>query len=199
VISGGDKIKWSQIGKSPSLKAHAWNSVRVNNSWKLVDVTWGSGTVDKKKKMFYPEYTDVYFFLSPEKFYLKHFPKDTSWILENKTKDDFVRLPLFYESYLKSNITIASPADGVISLSEKDTINFKILNVPSLHSISYQYSTYQYSRNNNAYEKEPKNWNQIYSEYEIVNKLTRNGYLTIFCDLKPLATYKIIILDKYDR
>jgi hypothetical protein len=144
-----------------------------------------------KKKVFYPQYTDLYFFLSPEKFYLNHFPRDSSWLLINKTRNDFARLPLFYDHYLKSDVRIISPSDGVISIAEEDTIVFKFSNVPDSHSISFQYSKSQYSEDKLSFEREPKVWNKRYCEFEIANSLTGGGYLTVLLDLKPIATYKI--------
>jgi transglutaminase/protease-like cytokinesis protein 3 len=188
LISGGDKTSINQIGKRPSNHSHAWNAIRVQDYWQFVDVTWGAGTVDSKRKAFHANYTDAYFCTSPEKFFLSHFPKDTSWILINKTKEDFLKLPLFTTNYLESDLKIVLPTDGVISLAETDTLNILISNVTNLHSVSYMFSNEKYS-----YEKEPIMVDKSLYEYEIVNKLKRNGYLTIYMDQKPIVIYKIII------
>lgn len=186
VITGGDKTQFSQIDKKPSRRSHAWNSVYVNDSWKLIDVTWAAGAVDKKTKKFIPGYSDSYFFLSPEKFFLNHFPKDTSWILTNKTKDEFVKLPLYHSSYISSDISITNPMEGVVYVSENDTINFTILNLPTSSSVSYRYKNEK-----NGYIVNPKYHNPSYCEFGIINHLPRDGYLTIFIDSKPISTYKI--------
>jgi hypothetical protein len=188
VISGGSKTKYGQIGK-PSRSSHAWNSVKINDSWNLVDVTWAAGSVNKKTKKFIPDYSDTYFFLSPEKFFLKHFPKDTSWLLTNKNKDDFVKLPLYYSNYLDSDISIIYPLEGVISISKKDTINFKILNLPISYSISYKFTSEKH-----GYLIEPKNQDNSYCEFSIINNPSRDGYLTIFIENKSFVSYKIKIL-----
>jgi transglutaminase/protease-like cytokinesis protein 3 len=189
VISGGDKTKYSQIDRKPSRNAHAWNSVKINNSWEFIDVTWAAGSVDKKIKRFIPDYSDTYFFLSPEKFFLKHFPKDTSWILTNKTKEDFVKLPLYYSDYLSMDITIINPLEGVISIAEKDTINFKISNLPQSYSISYKFSNEKF-----AHFVEPDFLDISSCEFSIVNTSSRDGYLVLFIEEKPFAAYKIRLL-----
>jgi len=194
IIAGGDKTKCTQIGRNPSFKSHAWNAVRINDTWKLVDVTWGAGSVDPKKKAFFPEYTDIYFFLSPDRFYLNHFPKDTSWVLIHKTKDDFVRLPLYYTNYLATGNKIITPSNGVISIAPQDTICLKFSKAPNLHSISYQFSKFQYQPGKPSYEAEPEIFRTAYCDFKIVNDLATDGYLTIFAESKPLVTYKLVLI-----
>ncbi|MBJ6142375.1 transglutaminase domain-containing protein [Hymenobacter sp. BT559] len=60
---------------------HAWNAVKINNKWYLVDVTWGSGGFGLGSD----EYTvklDMHYFLADPKFLLiDHFPNEAKWQL----------------------------------------------------------------------------------------------------------------------
>lgn len=58
---------------------HVWNAVRVDGSWKLLDATFGAGTVDGPvfRKRFQPEY----FASDPEFFRLSHLPTEPQWQL----------------------------------------------------------------------------------------------------------------------
>jgi transglutaminase-like putative cysteine protease len=56
---------------------HAWNAVRINGQWYMMDVTWGAGGVEKEKG-FIKEFDDYWFLTSPEQFIFSHFPDDPS-------------------------------------------------------------------------------------------------------------------------
>nr|XP_034960899.1 kyphoscoliosis peptidase-like [Zootoca vivipara] len=60
---------------------HAWNAVRVDGRWHLLDCTWGSGTVDTAFSKFTFRYDEFYFLTHPALFIKKHFPEDPKWQL----------------------------------------------------------------------------------------------------------------------
>jgi len=53
---------------------HAWNAVKLNEQWKLIDVTWclnkATGEIDAR-----------YLFGDPQFFLIDHFPEDSKWQL----------------------------------------------------------------------------------------------------------------------
>jgi hypothetical protein len=64
----------------PSTKAnHAWNAVKINDRWYLVDATWGAGYINDKR--FVRQFTDFYFLATPDKLIWSHFPTDSKWQL----------------------------------------------------------------------------------------------------------------------
>ena len=55
--------------------------------------------------------------------FLNHFPEDEKWLLlNNKTKTDYINLPLYFVSYLKNTSIIGLPKKGICS----QYINFEI-------------------------------------------------------------------------
>jgi transglutaminase/protease-like cytokinesis protein 3 len=68
---------------------HAWNGVRVNGEWKLLDLTWASGYIHDRT--FTRKLNDEYFCASPHEFAKTHFPMDPVWQLTEYplTKDNF--------------------------------------------------------------------------------------------------------------
>jgi hypothetical protein len=59
---------------------HAWNGVKINGSWYLIDSTWGAGYVSGDKK--YVQRFDDHFFMTPPfQFIYDHFPEDARWQL----------------------------------------------------------------------------------------------------------------------
>ncbi len=59
---------------------HAWNAVKLNGRWALIDCTWGAGLFIEGTG--YRRKFDPYFFCTPpEQFLYTHFPEDDRWQL----------------------------------------------------------------------------------------------------------------------
>lgn len=69
---------------------HAWNAVRLDSSWKLIDVTWSGGFVNAMNQ-YVTRFSDKYFFTDPKEFVKDHLPLDAMWQLLEKpiSKDQF--------------------------------------------------------------------------------------------------------------
>lgn len=80
----------SSTGK---LTNHAWNAVKLENRWVLVDCTWGSGMHEGQK--WAKRFREYYFDVSPEQLAVSHSPNDSQWLLLKTpiTKEDFQRWP----------------------------------------------------------------------------------------------------------
>lgn len=81
----------AQIGDEKEGQLHAWNAVKINDKWLLVDSTWGSGG------NFFPESYEKnlnlkYLFGEPDYFIITHLPDDSKWQLLKKpvSKDEFL-------------------------------------------------------------------------------------------------------------
>lgn len=97
-IEGYPKGYGYQQGTKIAKADHAWNAVKLNGGWKLVDVTWGAGygkkiggrlqTVDK--------YDPYYFDTDPHEFLFKHLPsnKKHQYISDPISKTQFEQLPI---------------------------------------------------------------------------------------------------------
>ena len=55
-------------------EGHAWNVVKINNNWHLLDATWDAGNTINPKK---------YFLMDPSVFCQNHLPRDPMWQLLN--------------------------------------------------------------------------------------------------------------------
>lgn len=64
---------------SDSAGGHAWNAVRLDGNWTLLDCTWGAGYV--KGDDYFRAPTDYYFGLDPKVMVASHFPSDETWQL----------------------------------------------------------------------------------------------------------------------
>jgi hypothetical protein len=68
-----------QPGQKITKSNHAWNAVKIDGQWRLVDATWGAGSVGDKK--FLKRYRDYYFLTPPEQLIFSHLPDNGHWQL----------------------------------------------------------------------------------------------------------------------
>lgn len=63
---------------------HEWVAVKINEKWRLVDPTWGSGSVNENCTEFYPMVNEAFFLSDPFFMIRSHFPEDARWqLLDN--------------------------------------------------------------------------------------------------------------------
>jgi transglutaminase/protease-like cytokinesis protein 3 len=60
---------------------HAWNAVRIDRAWYLLDVTWSAGYLDDDFSFHYTRPDERYFLAPPAVFVQSHFPHDMFWQL----------------------------------------------------------------------------------------------------------------------
>lgn len=65
---------------SLSTPNHSWNAVKVDGEWKLLDATWGAGSLAPKAPLI-QEQEDDHFLPSPQQFVQSRLPGDPSWQL----------------------------------------------------------------------------------------------------------------------
>lgn len=85
-ISG--KAKGFLFSKGSDTLSHAWNAVKIDGKWRLLDSTWGAGYIEVKSGGFKKEFQPYYFLTPSEKLIYSHLPEDPHWqLLENKVSD----------------------------------------------------------------------------------------------------------------
>ena len=79
VISGYSK---GTLTAKPKLEEpdHAWNAVKIDSAWYLLDATWGSSLIDKTND-FVQTFDEGYFLTQPKYFVVNHLPADPMWQL----------------------------------------------------------------------------------------------------------------------
>lgn len=185
IIPGTSKSHPTHIGKGPEASDHAWNAVKIDGSWKLLDVTWGAGTITGEKPAFAFKFNDKYFFSDPEVFFLNHFPDDKKWLLTQKSADEFAQLPLYYGNYLMGGYEFVSPNIGVLPNSKPVMVPFKVKNLKPGDRVAYAYS------NNKVFtEVQPILAGDV-AEFQVPLDRTSAGYLTIYINQKSVAAYRI--------
>jgi hypothetical protein len=102
---------------------HAWNAIKVGETWQLVDTTWDDSESGS--------YRTEYLMPLPQVMLMSHFPNGKAWQLLSvpKSADEFERQPLLTPQFFRSNLTIVSPqiyetrVKGIASIELKDLPN----------------------------------------------------------------------------
>ncbi len=118
----GGKVKT----KSGKTNSHAWNAVKYQGEWKLIDATYGSGSLNRDKK-FVRRFMPGYFFTEPEVFAVNHLPKDDSFQLTDTkiTEAEFVNFPSIGRAFLEYGVTNLSHNVHKIKVNPQENLVIK--------------------------------------------------------------------------
>jgi hypothetical protein len=102
---------------------HAWNAVKINGSWYLVDCTWGAGYVSGEGK-YVRKFDDHYFMTPPSQFIFSHFPDDARWQLLDKplSKEEFVNLVYLEADFFNLGLKLGQK-NGTISAGSQINVS----------------------------------------------------------------------------
>ncbi|XP_071086010.1 kyphoscoliosis peptidase-like [Haliotis cracherodii] len=81
---------------------HAWNIVFVNGDWWPIEVTWGTGPIDKNY-VFLRQYEEIHFLMDPNLFAIKHFPFMKNSLSESAMYQ-LLRKPISLEEFSKAAV-----------------------------------------------------------------------------------------------
>ncbi|HPG52333.1 MAG: hypothetical protein KBC90_14685 [Spirochaetes bacterium] len=93
---------------------HAWNAVRIDSLWYLLDLTYGAGVVSDGK--FIRQYQEHYFLTPPGEFIYSYLPEVPRWQLlpDRISKMKFEKLPFYRPGYFLSGLRQIDPAPSCI-------------------------------------------------------------------------------------
>jgi hypothetical protein len=121
---------------------HAWNAVKVDSTWGLLDITWSNGYVDQNN-LYHRQFSDKYFLNEPKIFLQDHLPLDPMWQLLNNpvsknyfVNDDTLNVPYYVMGNYNDSINI---------FFQKDESQQRYLNY--LHSHLYDPNNKEINRN----------------------------------------------------
>lgn len=120
-ITGKTRTNPSKIGYFPNRSKHAWNAVKIDGKWFLVDATWAAGDVDSRSGKFHKQFEEGFFLTSPEIFILSHFPDDPKWQLLPKSmgKKEFSNNVFLHGGAYEFKIESVLPRNGYLNARKK--------------------------------------------------------------------------------
>jgi len=136
--AGLEAVKISGYGKGYSYEPgealgnstnHAWNAVKLDGKWFLVDCTWGAGYVNEQR-MYVRKFDSHYFMTPPCEFIFDHYPEDSRWQLLERPilRVEFERLVLLKPEFFEFGLDIGDHTAGEIAANGSINIS---LNAPA--------------------------------------------------------------------
>jgi transglutaminase-like putative cysteine protease len=104
------------MGGNVDGQGHAWNAVRIERKWYLVDATWDAGYVNGDT--FTKQYKSDYLLTPPEIFGLNHYPEESGWQLREApiSRGDFMRQPNVRPSLYAEGFTLLDPLRSQVTV-----------------------------------------------------------------------------------
>ncbi|MCY1633735.1 transglutaminase domain-containing protein [Marinifilum sp. D737] len=187
IVSGTARRMITEIGRENLPSNHAWNAVKINGSWQLIDATWAAGWVDYSKMKFNKEFSSAYFASDPDEFAMKHLPDDKKWLLSSKIKSnaDFAAQPIPFKAFLGKNIRLIAPQNGIVSIVKSSGLQFLLQNLPPNTKVAYHFKKEKYGQKVKAYP----NGNML--GFTIFPNVKGKDELIIYFDGVPALGYKV--------
>lgn len=184
-IEGMAKTTLDDLGNDRLESNHAWNTVKIDGKWRLVDATWGSGFMigNAYKKRFDPFYFDTL----PKLFFLKHYPESGKWNGEAVDKQKFINTPLFYYDSGNCAYEMVMPVKGIMAVELGRNMRFQIKNLTGNPTIWYS------SKKEESIEVTLKKDQGGILEFEIPVDANIGNELFIYIDNDAFAAFKINI------
>ena len=156
-VAGLEAVKISGYAKGYGYNAggvldsrpnHAWNAVKLNQKWYLVDSTWGAGYLENQS--FMRRFENHYFLTPPGQFIYDHLPEESRWQLLDKpvSRDEYAALPYLRPDFFKNGLQLISHPSGQISSTEQllFTLGVNQRNIPENASADFAIMAMLYSR-----------------------------------------------------
>jgi len=118
---------------------HAWNAVKFDGRWHLLDATWGAGFIDREDEKFVRRYSPAFFDTAPSLFILNHLPDEEKWQMLEKplSKKEFAKQPTVNFSNPDYPITAYTPGNGkIVPVGGKAEIRIQFGAAPKVFVVS---------------------------------------------------------------
>lgn len=146
VLKGNIRNSPLSIGKLETATNHAWNIVKINNKWMVIDATWAAGYVlnNKWEKNFRAYYFDI----PVELIGKTHFPIDRKWQILWKidSKKSFYNQPIYTDSFLSKGLSFSKVTSGIIKVQKGKSIELEVKGLTEKESIFYVFKNDQYAK-----------------------------------------------------
>jgi Transglutaminase-like superfamily len=169
---------------------HTWNSVFIDSSWYLLDVTWASGVVSYGNE-YIRQYNDLYFLTPPSDFIREHYPEDPQWTLlkDPPVYREFAQSPFRYSGYVKAGVTSYFPAKGVIDVSVGDTVLIELKSRKEINDFFVSGSPVLDTAQSTKFSALNTSGEKLVYKYNITD--TTGEWLYVFCNEELALRYKL--------
>jgi transglutaminase/protease-like cytokinesis protein 3 len=127
IVEGYAKGPSYLVGQDKDIN-HAWNGVKIDGTWYLLDATWGAGAIENDQ--FVAKFNPYYFATPPDQLIYSHFPAESQWQLLPTvyTRAAFDQFPDISAHFFRDRLQLLSHKDNrTISANRQSEIR---LNIP---------------------------------------------------------------------
>lgn len=137
VIKGYVRNDSKEIGQLPNSTNHAWNAVKINEKWLILDATWAAGHEFNGKWI--RKFNPYFFDMPTHKIFKTHYPQESLWVLRfgRMNLEEFYNQPIYTNTFLGLKTELISPITGVVNLDSSENIKLKFKNLNLNSRISY--------------------------------------------------------------
>ncbi len=130
VVSGIARVSIFETNGGP----HAWNAVKLDGEWELLDSTWAAGYL--KGREYEKLYNDFYFLPAPSALVNSHLPDDSVWqmLATPLSQKQFNARPMLLPGFYLAGMELLPGHDTQIAASPNATITLKVPNDVEIHA-----------------------------------------------------------------
>jgi hypothetical protein len=169
---------------------HTWNSVYIDSTWYLLDVTWASGFVSYGNE-YIRQYNDLYFLTPPDEFIREHYPENLQWTLlkDPPVYREFAQSPFRYSGFVKAGLSNYFPAKGVIDVSVGDTVFIELKARGEVRDFLVSESPVLDTAQSTKFSAPNTSGEKLVFKYNITD--ATGEWLYIFCNEELALRYKL--------
>ncbi|WP_420320093.1 transglutaminase domain-containing protein [Flagellimonas sp.] len=174
-------------------KNHAWNAVKLDNKWRLMDPTWATGYWNESDETFVRSFNEHYFDTDPEKFIKDHFPAESKWqLLEDPVAlNTFFTAPIFLPGYFENKVVLSNDISGLLAPSENFELVFAFEKFPQSTQLKYSIDTNQSTGRIRNVDVRKKGKQLYISKLKLNGALKQGQKLTLYIDKNPILKFRV--------
>ncbi len=117
---------------------HAWNAVKIDGNWHLLDATWAAGIVNPEVTKFTRKVSPGFFKTPPAWFAQSHLPEDEKWQLLDApvSKKNFPDQPLINYGQMDYPVEDFSPTLQATAGGNEFEIRFRFSTIPKAFNVT---------------------------------------------------------------
>lgn len=106
---------------------HAWNAVRIDGQWRLVDSTWAAGYLSGEDRRFHRKFQPHYFLTEPSAFLINHLPEEPRWQLVERpiSKPEYAKLAYLRPAFFTTGLALESHTTTTIEAGRDLTVTLR--------------------------------------------------------------------------
>ena len=137
VIKGYVRNNSKSIGNIPNSTNHAWNAVKIEDNWLILDATWAAGYEYNGKWV--RDYNEYFFNIPKHKILKTHYPEDALWMLRfgRMSLEEFYNQPIYSNIFLSLDTELIAPLTGEIDVKNKEKFELSFTNLDTSNTIFY--------------------------------------------------------------